>query len=66
MVSQYQTCECDAFTRNRELKEGIHCYGAVSLEPGKFKKAVCVGGNLLLWELRYMLCLHSSVNNKEV
>lgn len=40
-----------------------------SLEPGKFKKAVFVWGKqkfIAVGAEVYMLCLHSSVNNKEV
>lgn len=39
-----QTCECDAFTRSTELREGFYCYEAVPLEPGEFKKAECLWG----------------------
>lgn len=47
MFSVYKcspTCGCGAFRRSTKLREGFYCYGAVPLEPGESKKAVCVGG----------------------
>lgn len=37
------------------------------MEQWEIQESSVYGGenkDLLLWELRYMLCLHSSVNNK--
>lgn len=47
MVSQYQTCECDAFTRSTELKEGFHCYGAVSFGTWEVQESSVCGGKFI-------------------